>query len=213
MNTPTVGQLVVAAFAAARTQFSDIQDKWIRASYRTGSKIPQSLASASIQKIGDVDLICRALEDELVAQPESPGAMDFRFSYLVMMSEMWVSMAYAICFALKERGLLADDNQFRQLAEDLRLVRVQLEKHQIASDKKLTAPLTMTTGPSSADGAPERFSQYDKNDRKRAHIPRTGSSGRRSFMWEVIEVKAEAARWIERRNLSDAMLEIFNRTQ
>jgi len=106
---------------------------------------------------------------------------------------------------------MADDNQFQQLAEDLRLVRVQLEKHQIASDRKLSDPLIMTTGPSSPGGAPERFSQYDKNDRMRAHIPRMGSSARRSFMWEVIEVNTGSARWIERRSLSDAMLEIFNR--
>jgi hypothetical protein len=125
-----------------------------------------------------------------------------------MMSEVWISKAYAICFALKDRGLLVDDKQFQQLAEDLRLVRVQLEKHQIASDRKLTDPLVMTTGPFTGD-APERISQYDKNDRMRAHNGRTGSSDRRSLMWEVIEIHARGARWIERRNLSDATLDIF----
>lgn len=210
MNTQTAGRLIVAAFAAARTKFPEIQEKWIGASFRAGAKIPQSLASASIQKIGDIDLICRALEDELTAQPGAPGAMDFRFHYLVMMSEIWISMAYAICFALKERDQLVDDTQFLQLAEDLRLVRVQLEKHQIASDKKLTDPLTMTTG-SSGPGA-ERLSQYDKGDRMRAHIPRTGTSDRKSLMWEVIEVKANGMRWIERRSLSDTMIDAFNRT-
>jgi hypothetical protein len=58
--------------------------------------------------------------------------------------------------------------------------------------------------------APERFYEYDKGDPLRAHIPRTGVSDRRSPVWEVIDVKSKAMRWVERRALADSMLDIFS---
>jgi hypothetical protein len=207
---PPVGQLIVAAFGASRARYHDVYKRWVAASWRTGSKIPESLAMVSIQRIGEVDLVCRSLEDELLQQPAAPGEMDFRDNYLMMFSELWVGSAYAICFALKSRGLLLENEKFRELAEDLRLVRVQSEKHEIPSDKKLIEPLQLSTGRAQPGGAPERFVQYDKDDPLRAHIPRTGMSNRRSPMWEVIDVKSRTMRWIERRTLADAMLDIFS---
>jgi hypothetical protein len=205
-----VGPLIVAAFGASRAKYQDVYKKWVAASWRTGSKIPESLAMVSIQRIGEVDLVCRSLEDELLQQPPSPGEMDFRDNYLIMFAEVWVGSAYAISFALKSRGLLSENDEFQELAENLRLVRVQSEKHEIPSDRKLTQPLQLSTGRAQLGGAPERFLQYDKDDPLRAHIPRMGVSDRRSPMWEVIDVKSKTMRWIERRALSDTMLDIFS---
>jgi hypothetical protein len=106
--------------------------------------------------------------------------------------------------------LLSESSEFQELAEDLRLVQVQAEKHQIPSDRKLTEPLQLSTGPAQPGEAPERFQQYDKDDPLRAHIPRMGFSDRRSPMWEVIEVKSKTTRWIERKALADIMLKIFS---
>jgi hypothetical protein len=206
----TVGPLIVAAFAASRTRYYDIYKRWIAASWRTGSKIPGSMAMASIQRIGEVDLICRSLEDELLQQPPTPGEMDFRDNYLMMFGDVWIGSAYAISFALKSRGLLSESSKFHELAEDLRLVRVQSEKHEIPSDRKLTEPLQLSTGKAQPGDAPERFYQYDKDDPLRAHIPRRGVSDRRSPMWEVIDVKSKTMRWLERRALADTMLDIFS---
>lgn len=210
-STPlAVGPLIVTAFAASRAKYRDINERWVAASWRTGSKIRGSMAMMSIQRIGEVDLVCRSLEDELLQQPPARGEMDFRDNYLMMFGELWVGSAYAIAFALKSRGLLSERSEFRELAENLRLVRVQSEKHEIPSDRNLTEPLQLSTGKAQPGEAAERFYQYDKQDPLRAHIPRRGASDRRSPMWEVIDVKSKTIRWLERRALADAMLDIFS---
>ena len=58
---------------------------------------------------------------------------------------------------------------------------------------------------SAADIAPA----FDKDDRLRAHIPLRGVSARRSAMWEVFDISADEARWYERRELSDRMLNLL----
>jgi hypothetical protein len=72
-------------------------------SFRVGSRLPQSLLSVSIQRLGEVDLVCKALEKELVEQPPKDGELDFRPNYLAVLSEWWIGSAYAICFILKDR--------------------------------------------------------------------------------------------------------------
>ena len=210
-DRPIVGQLITALFGHARSQNPELARRWITASWRTGSKIPGSLAMVSIQRAGELDLVCRALEDELAQFPPKDGEMDFRDNYLMVFSELWIGAAYAICFALKDRKLRLDEPDFVNLAEDLRLVRVQIEKHQIPSDRNLSGPLTLTTGPAKPGEPGERSFVYDKSDPLRAHIGRTGVSARRSAMWEVIEAKTETARWFERREIADRMLDVFER--
>jgi hypothetical protein len=206
-----VGQLITAAFGIARANYPDLNQKWVAASWRTGAKIPESLAIISVQRVGELDLVCRSLEDELRKSPPQEGEIDSRDNYLFMLSELWVGAAYAICFALKDRKLRVDEADFTALAEDLRLVRVQIEKHQIPSDHKLTEPLMLSTGPATAGEASERLVLYNKSDPLRAHIGRTGISERRSIMWEVIQSETKSMRWIERRATADRMLEIFGR--
>lgn len=164
----------------------------------------------SIQRAGELDIVCRALEDELTQSPPKNGEMDFRDSYLVMLSELWIGAAYAICFALKDRKLRLDEPDFVSLAEDVRLIRVQIEKHQIPSDWELKEPLPLSTGHAEPGEAPERVTLYDKSDPLRAHIGRIGISERRSAMWEVIELQTHSMRWIERRALADAVLDVFS---
>jgi hypothetical protein len=210
-TAPSVGQLITATFAIARSKYPELAQRWVTASWRTGSKIPGSLAMVSIQRAGELDIVCRALEDELTQSPPKEGEMDFRDNYLMMLSELWIGAAYAICFALKDRKLRLDEPDFVGLAEDLRLIRVQIEKHQIPSDWKLEEPLPLSTGPAKPGEATERVTLYDKSDPLRAHIGRTGVSERRSMMWEVIEVETKSMRWIERRQTADKMLDIFGR--
>jgi hypothetical protein len=62
-ETPLVGQLLVAAFNISRQAHRATGERWIKASFRAGGAIPESAAFMSIQRIGDLDLLCRALED------------------------------------------------------------------------------------------------------------------------------------------------------
>lgn len=211
MTPPSIGQLITTTFAIARSKCPERAQRWVTASARTGSKIPASLAIVSIQRVGELDLVCRALEDELMQCPPKEGEMDLRDNYLILLSELWIGAAYAICFALKDRKLRLDEPDFMSLAEDLRLIRVQIEKHEIPSDRQLEEPLPLSTGPAKPGDAPERVVLYDKSDPLRAHIGRSGISQRYSAMWEVIEVRTKSMRWIERRQTADKMLEIFAR--
>jgi hypothetical protein len=97
---------------------------------------------------------------------------------LLLLSELWVGSAYAISYAFPDRRIFRGDQEFEALSEDLRLIRVQIEKHQIASDRKLDVPLDMVTPP----GQPRtiRTFQYDKSNPLRAHIGRFGLSDRNS---------------------------------
>lgn len=204
----TVGQLLVAAFGLSRNGEPELNRRWIRMSFRIGSQLPRSLLSVSIQRLGEVDLICRAVEKELFEQPPRDGEMDFRDNYLTVLSEWWIGSAYAICYTLMIRKILAID-EFLRLADDLRMIRVQIEKYEVPSDKKLTEPLQFSPAQLRPDEKEAPIYVYDKADQLRAHIPRSGLSDRWSCMWEVFDVKAGGSRWFERLELSNRMLDLL----
>lgn len=206
INMPRVGSMIVEAFRASQDMQASAQ-QWVTASHRAGSKIPDSLVSESIQRIGELDALCRAIEDEMHLLPPKEGEMDFRSHYLALLADLWVGAAYAVCYAFANRKLFPGDTEFDTLAEDLRLVRVQTEKYEIPSDKKLDAPITMVTA-AGQPGSPRSF-HYDKTDPQRAHIGRIGMSDRRSRMWEVVDLKTNSMRWLERRALADRLLNVL----
>jgi hypothetical protein len=210
-SVPTVGQLLVAAFGFSRAKNSQLNQRWIDMSWRIGSQLPQSLLSISIQRLGEVDLVCRALETELMTQtqPQQAGDLDLRPNYLAVLSEWWIGSAYAICYTLKDRKILSAD-EFLRLADDLRMIRVQIEKYEVPSDRKLIEPLQFSPTQLRPDEKEAPIYIYDKEDRLRAHIPRRGVSARCSCMWEVFDVKADASRWFERLELSNRMIDLLS---
>jgi len=194
----TVGQLLVAAFGLSRNGERELNERWIRMSFRIGGLLPHSLLMVSIQRLGEVDLVCRAVEKELVLGPPRDGEMDLRPNYLAVLSEWWIGSAYAICYTLKDRKILSDP-EFLRLANDLRMIRVQIEKYEVPSDRDLDEPLRFSPTQLRADEKEAPIYTYDKNDPLKSHIPRTGLSHRFSYMWEVMDVRADAARWYEHR--------------
>ena len=96
------------------------------------------------------------------------------------------------------------------MADDLRMIRVQIEKYEVPSDRKLTEPLQFSPTQLRPDEKEPPTYVYDKADRLRAHIPRTGLSARWSYMWEVFDVKADASRWFERLELSNRMIDLLS---
>lgn len=206
----TTGQLLSLLFAAGRASYQSLNEEWINASVRIGGTLPHSLIMVSVQRLGEVDLVCRAVEKELMTSPPNDGQMDLRPNYLHVLSEWWIGSAYAICFALKDRKLRKDD-PFLQLADDLRLVRVQLEKYEIHSDRALSEPLLLSPTDLRADEKEPPVYRYNKNDPLKSHIPRSGMSENRSIMWEVIDTKISNMRWLERLELSERFLNIFAR--
>jgi hypothetical protein len=90
------------------------------------------------------------------------------------------------------------------------MIRVQLEKYEVLSDRHLRERYSSRPLSLRPDEKEPPIYVYDKADRVKAHIARTGLSARRSVMWEVSDVKADAARWYERLELSDRMLTLLS---
>jgi hypothetical protein len=162
----------------------------------------------SIQRDGEVDLVLRCMEDEVA--PMAATQQDdplFITNYLDLLSTYWIGGMYETFRLLRERKLAGDDQQFSAIFTDLELLRIPLEKHEIAKDRALKEPLTLVRNPP-RDGD-ETFS-YARNDPKRSHIMPTGLSPRGSMMWQPIDAKAHTSKWIERRTLSDQILDLWN---
>ncbi len=129
------------------------------------------------------------------------------FHYQNMLSELWIGGVYETTRLLIDRKLAPDTDEFRSLAHDLRLLRIPLDKHEIASQGQLKQPLQMRRHPPNNDSADTYV--YDKADPRRAHIMRTGISPRGSAMWRVIDLKVKEEQWVERRALSDRFLSLW----
>lgn len=207
----TVGQLIATAFHQARQSYPDLNRKWVEASHFIGSAVPQSLLSVSIQREGELDLVLRCIEDE-TTQRHKAGQEDGLFigNYLHVLSSSWIGGIYAVFFALKSRGATHGGDAFVQIFHDLELLRIPLEKHEIAKDRDLKQPLYLQKYPENGNDTDKYV--YSKDDPKRAHIMPSGVTERGSISWLTIDHKANVAKWIERRWLSDRILELWRRT-
>jgi hypothetical protein len=196
----SVSKMIAEAFAEAARRQASLHEAWIRVSHRLGGALPDSLLGPSVQKSGRLDLVLRCMEDERVAEQEGL----FEYGQQNMLSELWVGSVYETLRLLTERELIVATGEVCALAEDFRLVRVSLEKHEIASDWGLTRPLRMQRQPPKNDQTD--LYEYSKGDPKRAHIMPTRPSHRGSVEWLVIDVEKHEQRWIERRSLSDRII-------
>jgi len=205
----TVTTLLVSAFSQAAASQRGIHERWIKASVRVGGLLPTSTLMMSLQSLGHLDMVIRMMENDF-SSPERLRSDDTVVAYALtcqkLFSELWVGSAYEVVRLLRERelGLITDD--FNRLMSDLELLRIPLEKHEIAKDKKLDMPLVMRRVPAEPNDVDFI---YDKTDKQRAHIMPSGISDRGSYMWSIVDIKAKTERWVEWRRLSDLFLDVF----
>ena len=202
-----VGQIIQSAFGLASSKYPDIHRSWVTISYRIGGKLPNSGLVSSVQRAGELDVLLRCMEDEL-GVGDSGQEGDFSFHYQAMLSESWVGQMYEILRLLKNRRLMPDNKEFDTLAHHLRLLRIPIDKHEIPGDKRLKAPLMMKRYP--PKDVTDDIYQYSKDDPTRSHIMPGGVSKRGSVMWHVLDVTSNESFWIERRDLSERILTIFD---
>lgn len=200
-----VKKLIEAAFQVSALKYSDLHKDWITVSMRIGGKLPNSILMASVQRAGQLDVLLRSMEDEFSIKDESKP--DFSFQYQMLFSELWIGQVYEICRLLKDRKCEPSDPDFNDLSHGLRLLRVTMDKHEIANERKLSAPLMMQKQPPNNDASD--FYEYSKDDPTRGHIMPTGVSERGSSMWQVIDVVSNQSYWLERRNISERFLKLF----
>jgi hypothetical protein len=141
------------------------------------------------------------MEDELAPRI---GRTEVEYRYQIFFSEVWVGGVYeTMRLLLNERKFVPDSGEYRALFNDLELLRITIDKHDIAKQRDLKAPLQMMT-----------YDQKDvhvfiKGDPQRSHIMSIAVSVRGSLMWQAIDGRTAADRWIERRSLSDRMIALW----
>lgn len=206
-DTP-ISSLVSEAFDAAGVRYRAISATWIKVSSRVGGLIPNSLLMPNLQNVGRLDLLLRCMEDEQ-ARALSSGQAGFEGHYHRLLAELWIGNLYEIFRLLRQRKLGDQAPEFAAILSDLELLRMPLEKLELAKDGKLKAPLTMVRNPRNNDSSDTFI--YDPKDDRRAHIMSVQIRTRDgSIEWHGLDVVKGNNRWINRRDLSDRVLGHWN---
>jgi hypothetical protein len=205
-----IADLIAQAFAQSRVRYPALVKSWIAISAHVGSRLPDSLLMVSLQREGNLDLLLRALEDEVLSSLKASKQDDSMADhYLNMFSTYWIGGMYEIFRLLRQRKLADSTPLFEQLFLALEQVRMPLEKHEIAKDWKLRDSLPLQRHPLQHNSTD--VYEYDSQDEKKAHImPTAVSRVNGSIMWLVIDANVRTSCWVERRWLSDKMLELWN---
>ena len=200
--------LISSAFALASSQKREVKEAWLSISHGVGSLLPNSLLVRSIQEVGDLDVLLRCMEEErkpCVSQPQDFGIdVHFAFHYQSVLSRIWICGLYEIFRLLKFRQLITEQPEFDALESDLKLLRITMDKHEIANDRHPSQSLRMQRLSSRNEGPGEY--EYAPNDPCKAHIMGEGLSPRGSVMWDALDAKSLKAFWLERLSMSERII-------
>jgi hypothetical protein len=216
MTLPTVSPLLNSLFNVARAKYRAENEAWVQLSHRLSGRFNLATAASSIQRLGDLDILLRCLEEEFNTNKDASG-MDFSFHYQMMFSETWIVGCYEILRAFRERDRKAADagkptsgvsdlDEFKSVFADFELLRMPIAKFQIAKDNKLDQPLPMRRV-GDDETKPTEF--YDPKDPDRFHIMPAGVSSRGSVMWLALDGRNSQEHWVERRDLADRLLSLL----
>ena len=194
------------AFKQSLSQHGDIFESWRKASHRIGGKLfPDTLLEASIQNIGWIDILLRSLEDEIKIAILD-GNTNLLLGKQMMLSQMWISDTYEIFRNIKSNEMLKENKIFKELEHHLRLLRVPIDKHQIASDHYLKKkPQLIQVKPANDNGV----GQYEHHSGEPYKLV-TKLTGRGSLFWETVDGKTGKAITFERLYLSERILKFFD---
>lgn len=205
-----VSKLLLSSFQISASLNDELHKKWINLSFKLGAKLPNSLLTTSIQRAGRLDMLLRGMEGEQVSKLTDKSSIegpDFSFEYLCFFSELWIGHTYEIFRVLQDHKRDINFKDGKRIFHDLELIRMPLEKYEIAKDKNLKEPLNLIKHPPNGDESD--FVSYSENDPQKTHIMPSGLSENGSQMWHVIDIKENSSYWIARRNISDRILSLL----
>jgi hypothetical protein len=212
-QTEIIGPTLANLFHTARAQHQELNKTWIKIAAKVGGRLPASMLLITIQRDGDVDLLLRSIENEMAKRDAAAhqGDMLFTANYLGLMSTYWIGSMYETFRLLRGKNVADEDGRFTEILNALTLIRVPLEKHEIAEDWALKQPLRFVRYPPRND--PSDLQTYDPKDKKRVHmaIPALVPNG--SFAWKAFDTKIHSDRWIGRRWISDKVIELWGGDQ
>jgi hypothetical protein len=223
VQLPPVSPLINVAFNIARAKYRAQHTAWTNLSGTLAGRFNLWLATLSIQRQGDLDLLLRCMEDEFEANKAADLAdttgTDMTFHYQQTLSEIWVVGCYEFMRAFRQRDReavaagqrpsgVSELESFKSIIADLELLRMPMAKLEIAKDDKLKESLRLQR--IGAEKAALDQIIYDRSDPARSHLMPSGPSQRGSSSWMATDHQTKTSRWIERRDLSDRLLALGN---
>jgi hypothetical protein len=184
------------------------RNTWRELSWKFGGILPHSLLMVTIQKDGEVDLILRCIEDDAAAvirNKGQEGLEEFDADFSATVVRYWIGSMYETFRVLKNKIKENSNPLVHEIYDDLRLIRIPLEKHEIASDGELKEPLKLAPTGEAPDEATVYV--YDKKDPFRSHIMPGGiCTFCGSHFWIPVDGRTQKQRQIMRRTISDKIL-------
>jgi hypothetical protein len=207
-----VGPLLVAATVEATARFPVQREKW--SDVYTGLVRMNGAGSGVIRFHTDVwiDLVLRAMEEELAAQFEDPLQADERRVMVAnslqhALTRYWVLSTYEVLRIVGRSEAGRVHVKLTALFERFSLVRVPLAKLQIASDRRLNdgAVMLIKVG----DGPEAEPETYRSNAKVEYHPPEL-INDRGSVGWGLFQAATLEPVTIFRQQLSDELLGVFD---
>jgi len=197
------GALIRAAFEQAQTRYPALFQDWQKIALRIGALLPTSQFAFAVQRDTQIDLVLRSMEDDRAAGLVGDHfSFAMEFQYQKYLSDLWVCSVYEMLRLMRER-LVENNRELDLLAHDFTILRMPLEKHEIAEHRKLGGPVELFRERSKSDSSDTQM--YSKGDKKRAYIVPTQISPRGSVVWITADAEAKQSRPLERRELSDRL--------
>ncbi|MEO1020373.1 MAG: hypothetical protein AAFY56_22190 [Pseudomonadota bacterium] len=203
-------QMLASAFSVSATQHNESQDLWVRISFRVQAGLTRAAPklTQAIQKLGQLDVLLRTLEDESTLDATHFTRPILADNYQILLTEAWICLGSDILTRLKRTHKAAANPTFKDLAHGFRLVRVPIAKFEIAADAKLKNRLVLERH---SVGAEKRDSfEYDQSDPNRTYQEICLINENGSVAWLVLDVSAKSNVYVVRRQLSDKFIELFN---
>ena len=213
MDQHFVTNSISIAFGHAIERHREIYVNWLRIAEHIGQRLQYSHLPMSIHNLGILDVVLRQIGSEFdLSEYECPqGALHLPSHLLFLFSDLWVCNAYEFFRLLKERRLTSG-NSFKKIEQQLRLVRITLDKHEIAKNRGGNVDLKFMYHPPLTDE--KTLYHYSSDDPHRSIIPEvkvnleTGA-----VQWRVVDVLSHKDEtwvgWLDRQVISDEILKLW----
>ena len=194
----------------ALNRYADLRPRW-RAVYTGLLRISQTHGGVMrYQPDHLIDLIVRAMEDELAARHQLAPAgyehVHLEDTLQFVLTRYWVLGTHdALRIAVRSPAGKVHPN-LQSVYERFRLVRVPLAKLKVAGDDALTDGRVLLVPAGEEDAKPEIYRARSGDE----YHPPTPINERGSIGWNLFEVKTMLPVTIYRRQLSDELLAVFD---
>jgi len=183
-------ELLVALFNAASDRRGELQSKWLGVLSRLAGEY-ESIGVLRLQSDHRIDLVLRAMEDEIVSKGSIAGAASeadlVSLDFLTALTRYWVFSSYEALKVAKnsEKGKL--DSKLQALYQQFRIVWLSVSK-------------------------PESSYGMLKSQREIGYYRPVGTFSRKtgSLGWRVLNPNKGQEETIFRRDLSDGLLMLFD---